>query len=218
MLKTSIRQKNILPSFLHEALIGICLGDGHLEKSGLETSNARLTITFAAKYILLARYIWGLFIFYIDPKGLKVYEVQSGVGSKFYDRVIVRTVALPIFTIYHNLFYSLINNKYVKIIPLNIEELLTPVSLAFFIMGDGNYNQVKKVIRLYTNSYSKSEVELISKALSNKFKILNRLEKAGNNYIIIVPTSQVPKLQDLVKEHIHPSFLYRIGLPSTETI
>ena len=41
-----------------------------------------------------------------------------------------------------------------------------------------------------------------------------RLEYTRNNqYILVVRTSQVPKLQNIVKEHVHPSMLFRIGLP-----
>ncbi len=85
--------------------------------------------------------------------------------------------------------------------------------------SDGNYNKIKKVIRICTNSYSKEEVKLLSNAILNKFNIETRIEKTRNNqYILIVKTSQVPKLQIIVKEHMHPSMLYRIGLPTIEQI
>jgi LAGLIDADG DNA endonuclease family len=217
VLKIWRRELPKLNGFLEEVLIGILLGDGHLEKRG-QNSNALLTITFAVRYILLAQYIYGLFVFFVNKKGFRFSEVKSGTGSKLFGRITVRTVNLPLFTYYHNMFYRSIDNKYIKIIPLNIFDLLTPVSLAFFLMGDGNYNTVKKVIRIYTNSYTKSEVELLSKAITEKLGIRNRVEKEKLNYIIAIPTSQVPLVQDLVKEHIHPSFYYRIGLESLDQI
>jgi LAGLIDADG DNA endonuclease family len=217
--KMESRKVPKLNGFLEEALIGIILGDGHLEKRGRgPNSHALLTITFAVRYVLLAQYIYGLFIFLVNKKGFRFSEVQSGEGSKYFGRIIVRTVNLPLLTYYHNIFYKLIDNKYKKIIPLNIIDFLTPVSLAFFIMGDGNYNTVKKVIRLYTNSYTKLEVEYLSKALNEKLGIRNRIEKDKLNYIIVIPTSQVPIVQALVKEHVHPSFYYRIGLQSLDQI
>lgn len=129
---------------MDQALIGICLGDGFLEKSGSQKSNVRFKITFAEKYKALANYINGLFCFYINPKGYYKNKVQSGLNSSFYGRIQLTSVALPIFNKYHNLFYKLVNDKYVKILPLNIEELLTPISLAFFLMG--NYHKTKKII------------------------------------------------------------------------
>jgi hypothetical protein len=158
------------------------------------------------------------FCFYINPKGYYKNRVQSGLNSKFYGRIQLTSVALPLFNKYHNLFYKLVEDKYVKVLPLNIEELLTPVSLAFFfIMGDGNYHKTKKIIRVCTNSYTKEEVLLISQAIFTKFGIKSRLELVRNaQFILIVRSSQVSLLQDLVKSHIHPSLLYRIGLPSSQ--
>lgn len=207
-----VKSLNILPTFLKEALIGIILSDGHL---GKQYKNARLTITFAERYFLLANYIYALFCKYSTPRGFQTRKVQSGKYSPYFGRITVTTLTSPIFTHYHNLFYKLSENgKYIKVIPLNIEELLTPVVIAFFIMGDGNYNKIKKVIRLCTNSFTKSEVELLSRAILNKFGVETRLEYTRNNqYILVVRTSQVPKLQNIVKEHVHPSMLFRIGLP-----
>lgn len=51
-----------------------------------------------------------------------------------------RTLAMPCLNYYHELFYK----DNVKIIPRNLEELLTARGLAYFIMDDGGksvYNQ-----------------------------------------------------------------------------
>ncbi len=223
---SQLRTHKQLSPFLQEALIGIMLGDGHLEKSSYgSNANSRLRITFAERYKPLAFYIYGLFCSHINLKGIKFSNVKSGKESKFYGRISLTSVASPLFNDYHKLFYKeqlyegafsdkiAIKKKYIKIIPLNIEELLSEVSLAFLLSGDGNYNKVKKVIRLCTNSYTKEEVELLSKAILNKFGIETRLEHTRNNqYILIVRTTEVPKLQNIVKKHMHPSMYYRIGL------
>jgi len=200
----NIRNQMELPSFLDQVLIGICLGDGFFEKSGSHKSNVRFKLTFAERYSALANYIYGLFCYYINPKGYYKNKVQSGLNSKFYGRIQLTSVALPVFNKYHNLFYKLIGAKYIKVIPLNIEELLTPISLAFFIMGDGNYHKTKKIIRL---------------SIFNKFGIESRLEHVRDNqFILRISRNQVPLIQNLVKSHMHPTLLYRIGLPSTEQI
>jgi LAGLIDADG DNA endonuclease family len=153
--------------------------------------------------------------FYINPKGYFKNKVRSGYNSKFFERIQLTTVALPVFTKYHNLFYKLYNGKYIKIIPLNIEEILTPVSLAFFLMGDSSYNKTRKINTISTNNFTKEEVQLLSVALFKKIKIESRLELVKNNsYILIIRTSQVFLLQELVKDHMHPSMLYRIGIVS----
>lgn len=202
----------------HEMLIGIILGDGHLRRGvslvKKSLSNTFLTITFAEKFRPLANNIYELYQGFWTLKGFRESSVQSGIGSPFYKRITIVSKCLPIFNFYHSLFYkNLDNGKFVKFLPANIEELLTPLSLAYFIMGDGNYNPIKKVFRLSTHSFSKKEVELLSQSIFNKFGIESRLEHVRKEqYILIVRTSEIPKLQRLVKDHIIPSMLYRIGL------
>lgn len=163
----------------------------------------------------------------MSPKGIRYSEVpsKSGNSSKLYGRISLTTKVSPLFKYYHKLFYvkfsdirisnctsekdvANLQKKYIKVIPSNIEELLTPVVIAFFICGcgDGNYHKTKKIIRLCTNNFSKTEVELLSKALLKKFKIDSRLERVRNNqFMLIIRKTQVPVLQNLVKDHIHPS-------------
>jgi hypothetical protein len=72
-------------------------------------------------------------------------------------------------------------------------------------MGDGSYNKTRKIITISTNNFTKEEVQLLSVALFKKFKIESRLELVKNNsYILIIRTSQVFLLQELVKDHMHP--------------
>jgi len=219
-----IRNSNITNSYIYDVIVGIVLGDGHLEfssKSLKNKSNCRLRITFSTKFEKLALYTYGLLCYYYNSKGYVKNKVKSHANSKYYERISLTTVVSPLFTNLHKQFYrfSADDSKYIKIIPLDVEKYLTNISLAFFIMdavgSDGNYNKVKKVFRLYTQGYTKLEVLLLSKAIFKNFGIISRLEKTSKfkeQYIIVIKTSEVPKLQNLVKDHIHPSMLYRIGL------
>lgn len=53
------------------------------------------------------------------------------------------------------------NDQKVKMppIPKNIDQLLTPISLAYWIMDDGYIHSRDKTISLCTDSYTLSEVE-----------------------------------------------------------
>ena len=68
------------------------------------------------------------------------------------DNIIIKfkTVSLPIFIFYHNMFYTYdyTYNKYIKILPLNIKDLMTPVVLARLIMAKGNFKVKDKIIRI----------------------------------------------------------------------
>jgi LAGLIDADG DNA endonuclease family len=199
--------------YQEEVLHGLMLGDGHISKNNLN-GNPQYTQTFGQHGELFANYIFSTFKNFCTPKGLYSYKVQSGKNSPFYLRFIVRTRALPVLQPFVNIYYTYnIIGKRIKILPLEIENLLTPVVLAIFVMCDGNYHKPKKVIRLYTNNFTKKEVDLLSYAIYNKFNIETRVEHdRKEQYILVIRKSQVPKFQQLVSSHIIPSMLYRIGL------
>ena len=71
------------------------------------------------------------------------------------------------------MFYQLNpeTNKYTKIVPKNIIDLMDPIILAYLIQGDGNFDKGRNRVRIYTNSYQKSEVENLAKAINTKLNI-----------------------------------------------
>ena len=109
-------------NFVKELVIGKILGDGHLNKDG------NLIIEHSIKqeeyihhcYILLKKY---------TNKGIKK-KVKLIKGKK-YISLIFNTKSL--FKDYIKIFYQYneIKNQRIKILPLNIKELLTPISLGY---------------------------------------------------------------------------------------
>ena len=55
-------------------------------------------------------------------------------SNKNYNSITLTTMQFPCFSELHDIWY--LNGK--KVIPINIKEMLTPLSLAHFIMGDGS--------------------------------------------------------------------------------
>ena len=97
-----------------------------------------------------------------------------------------------------------------KIIPLNIEEYLTEISLAFWIMDDGGKNTHGDLI-LHTNSYTLKEVELLISVLNNKFNLSSKIYKRRTNqWAIRIPKKELPKVRKLVSNYIHSSMEYKI--------
>lgn len=64
--------------------------------------------------------------------------------------------------------------KIIKIVPYNREDIISPVVLAHLIRGDGNIKPNDKIIRIYTNSFSKQDVERLAKAITNKLGIVTK--------------------------------------------
>lgn len=123
-------------------------------------------------------------------------------------------MSLPQLLYYYELFYKADSKgKFTKIIPLNIEELMSPVVLAHLIKGDGNLKQPDKIIRIYTNSFSIAEVNLLAEAITRKLNILTKVVHDRNNqYMITISKSQLPLVQETLKSHMHPSMFYKIDL------
>lgn len=74
-----------------------------------------------------------------------------------------------------------------KIIPNNIEELLTSVSLAYWIMDEGSFTG--SGLRLNTNAFSLEELNLLIEALDNNFSIkatINISNKEKSQYNLYI--------------------------------
>ena len=75
--------------------------------------------------------------------------------------------SLPCFNEFHNLFYP--NGS--KLVPLNIGELLTPLSLAYWLADDGSFEQINRGVKIATNCFTMDEVKLLISVLSGKFNL-----------------------------------------------
>ena len=158
-----------LPENLHSILIGLMLGDAGIYKSS-KTSNSRLEMSFGTNYKQFAEYIENLFKEYIKNS---IKEVEVKGVNKVYLNFRLKTMTLPLFNFYHDMFYILNTdtNKYVKIVPNDIFNFMNPTVLAFLIMSDGNYDKLRKRVRIYTNSYSKQDVEKLGKSINENLGI-----------------------------------------------
>jgi hypothetical protein len=113
------------------------------------------------------------------------------------------------------MFYklNLEKNKYIKIVPKNIIDLMDPIVLSYLIQGDGNYDKSRNRVRIYTNSYTKSEVENLALVINTKFNIYAAvLHDRKDQWILTIGAKNLDLLRKIVKPHFHPSMLYRLGL------
>ena len=201
---------SLLPVELHSIFIGIMLSDGGLYKSS-QNANARFEISFGEKYKDLAFHIGDLFKDYMSNP-VKSLEVKG--KNKNYINYRLKTRSLNIFNSYHDMFYDLKpdTNKYTKIVPENIVDLMDPIVLAYLIKGDGNFDKNRNRVRIYTNSYSKVEVELLATSIKTKLGIYTAvLLDRKDQYILTIGAKNLELLRNIVSPHFHPSMLYRIG-------
>ena len=97
-------------------------------------------------------------------------------------------------------------------VPINIFNLLTPLSLAYWIADDGSWNKVSKYVTLCTDSYTLEEILKLIEVLNTKFNLRCYKVKCGNGFRIIIPSYSITALQELLSAHIPPMMKHKIGL------
>jgi hypothetical protein len=128
--------------------------------------------------------------------------------DKVYTNIRFETYSLPCFNYYRELFY--VNG--VKIIPLNIGELLTPVSLAYWAMEDGTKR--KNGFIFCTDSYTLNEIELLIKVLKENFDLNCTSQKVTgkDQYRIYIKSESMDKFRFLVTPYFHESMMYKLAI------
>lgn len=116
------------------------------------------------------------------------------------------TLALNCFNELHYLFY--LAGK--KVIPHNIYEILTPVTLAHILMRDGvprNHG-----IIICTDSHYTSDVVILMGVLIIRYKLdfILRFHMPANHSIIYIRERSMPLLRTIVRPHMHSSITYKI--------
>jgi hypothetical protein len=210
--KKEYRSKSKLPLYLNDVLIGLLLSDGHLERTSL-TSAVRLSVSFGAKHSPYLHHLYDLFEPYTNTGPASI-SVNNKKTNTSHEVIKFKTVSLPQFIDYHQLFYVLNSQgKLIKVVPHNMVELMSPIVLAHLIMGDGNLKLPDEIIRIYTNSFTKEEVELLALAITKKLNILSKVAHDRNGqYMITISKSQLPLVRELTKAYVHPSMCYKLGL------
>lgn len=193
-----------LPENLKEILVGLMLGDGFIQSRG-ESGNARL---FFEQGIIHKDYLYHLFNLFKPFCSTEPKEYIHKVKGKSYSGLAFKTLSLACFEELHKIFY--IGGK--KVVPGNIQELLTPLVLAYWICDDGSWLIRDRYVVLCTDGFRLEDVDLLVNALNDKFDLKCNRYQQGAYYRIKIPPYSIPDLQDLVAPHIPPMMRHRIGL------
>jgi len=214
--KKNYRLMTKLPKYLNDTLIGLLLYDGGLERP-TEGSNVRLSVIMSIINYGYVLHLYNLFEPYIDSD-LKILDIKGSnniLFTKMYSTVRFKTISMPQLLYYYNIFYkkNIITNKWQKTVPLELKSSFNAVSLAHLIMGDGNYLSNRNIIRIYTNSFTKDDVILLSNIINDNLIIKNKvIHDRNNQYIIIIEQDSVDKTRVISLLYMHLSMLYKLGI------
>jgi hypothetical protein len=206
-----------LPTNIAQALVGQLLGDAFADRSS-PTANTRITWSFGTRFEAYASFLGDLFSDYCNNSVYAV-GVKATSSGPSYTNFRLKTITCALFNPFFEMFYVLdpLTSKYVKIVPLMIHDLMSPITLAHLIMGDGNYDTGRNRVRIYTNSFTKADCDRLASAITAMgidTSVLN--DKTGKDgrdqFILTIGARQLEALRSLVGPHMHSSMLYRIGI------
>ena len=125
------RSKLTIESPLSEIIVGLLLGDGHIQKRSL-TGNSRFMYAQSSlrkHHLNYFNHILELFKPYLSKDfKLKERSFTDNRTNINYSSVQFATLSLPCFNYYKDIFY---NSENLKIVPSNIENLLSTRGLAY---------------------------------------------------------------------------------------
>jgi LAGLIDADG DNA endonuclease family len=185
--------------FIKEVIVGLLLSDASIQRRK-PTWNARLGFTQSLSHFSYFWHVFSILSHYCSSVPYLTSSLGRFPGLGFYTR------AFPCFTELHTLFYI----EGVKVIPAIIFDLLTPVALAHWIMGDGSYKQGGLII--CTDSFSIPDVVLLINVLIVKYQLECSLQMYDGLPRIYIKRSSMPLLRTIVLRHMQNSMLYKLGI------
>jgi hypothetical protein len=103
-----------------------------------------------------------------------------------------------------------------KVIPEHIYHLLTPVSLAHLIMGDGS--AVSGGIRISTDSFTVQDVVRLINVLVIKYRLKCTLHIINNKPRIFISSKSMVLLIPIINPYIIPSMKYKLITKSNQNL
>ena len=109
-----------------------------------------------------------------------------------------------------NWIYDLWYNNKIKHVPKCIDQYLTPLALAIWIMDEGA--KVDQNLKFFTYSFSYNDCLLLIKTLKNNFNIKASIQLAGkkDQYIICIWKESMTDLKNIVSPYIIPEMKYKL--------
>ena len=193
--------KNDNNSYLMEVLTGVILSDGSLVK---KYKNGGTYLQFAQS-VINTGYFMSVFNIFAN-QGLCNITTPSvsiaKVKAKSYQYLTFNTKSLKEWNSLYALWYK--DGK--KIIPENkiLEEILTPISLAHWHMGDGGWTG--KGIHLATNAFSQNDVRRLIEVLNKKFGLNCSWHNTNRIYI---PVKSAKEFCKIVYPHMEEGMLFK---------
>ncbi len=194
----SSKQPTSLTDGQQDVLVGTLLGDGCLAKHGYYH---RLHIKHSIAQLELAEFKYNVFRDFIS---MRLHEFDQQLRGKRYPCVQFATRTTSIFSEWHSRFY--VNRR--KVIPDQIESLLSPLALAVWIMDDGAADYAG--ITIQTHNFDHEEVERMKVVLGQRYGLDVRSRGNKGKRILYVTAASLWQLEEIVGPYMLTELEYKL--------
>ena len=189
-----------------EILVGLVLGDGHLETQN-RGRTYRLKVEYSSSKREYCQHLYESFREWVlTPPKEKSKHSKGHVSSNF----AFNTVSHGAFRFYAQQFY--LDGK--KVVPKRLDNMLTPKGLAYWYMDDGSMkSKQSKGVILNTQGFSRNEVGMLVDLLKEKFSLEASERRQKDGYQIYISGKCYELFMALVGNQIHSSMRYKLPEP-----
>lgn len=205
--KYDVLRQTSINSIQQQFIVGTLLGDGCLAK---HTTNGNYKLSFGHQIKHEQYFHWKIAI--MDP------FINSWSKSTTKNSVMLQTSTIchKDLNKFANMFYD---SSRIKHVPDNLDMYLTPLSLATWVMDDGNLNKVN--MRIASMSFSEEEnyklTDYLKKCFNLNSKVMGFKYRDKQYWQITLNKRNTEMLSDIIRPHVVECMRYKILKPSTTT-
>lgn len=193
----------VLTKVQREALVGLLLGDAHLEARG-RGQTYRLKIEQSEKHREYVEHLYLLFEPWVLSAPQEKRVVSRGHASVNWW---FQTVSHGAFRFYAQQFYQGAR----KHVPPLIHRWLKPRGLAYWFMDDGSVKwRQSRAVLLNTQGYEQSDVETLTEVLRAQFLLEALLRRQAEGHQIVIAGRSLERFVALVEPYLIPAMVYKL--------
>lgn len=199
----TVGSQEVLSKKQQAILVGLMLGDGHLE---LKYRYPRLRIDHSLKQKEYVDWLYSQFKDFCSEKPHQLDRVDRRNGKTYYHYLFSTKISSALMK-YRKLFYSVGG----KIIPKSLFFLLKDkLSLAVWYMDDGFKRSDCNSLYLCTSGFTLEEQKFLQEILQKRYGFETKIHFAGKNARIYFPVRSAKRFCDLIKPFVLPMFDYKL--------
>ncbi len=182
-----------------EVLVGVLLGDAHLETRN-NGRTYRVKFEYSARQSQYADHLYEIFKEWIlTPPQLK--------QDRTHNNIWFQTVSHPAFRFYAHQFYD----EKRKCVPKLIHRFLAERSIAYWFMDDGSIkSRESKGVIFNTHGFVQHEVKRLIEVLRTHFNLEASERKQKDGWQIYISGKSYERFREIIGRFILPSMRYKV--------